>query len=126
MTAPASLAPMPDAAGFFGPYGGQLVPPHLKQAMDDINAAYAQITQREDFQQELAQLFADYVGRPSPIFHAKRLSAQLICCMICSRPSRLSLVAKRTLMPSCCSAWKKRLAASIFMRSRSGMSPYWS
>ena len=53
MTAPASLAPMPDAAGFFGPYGGQLVPPHLKQAMDDINAAYAQITQREDFQQEL-------------------------------------------------------------------------
>ena len=77
MTAPASLAPMPDAAGFFGPYGGQLVPPHLKQAMDDINTAYAQITQREDFQQELAQLFADYVGRPSPIFHAKRLSAQL-------------------------------------------------
>ena len=77
MTAPASLAPMPDAAGFFFFFCGQLVPPHLKQAMDDINAAYAQITQREDFQQELAQLFADYVGRPSPIFHAKRLSAQL-------------------------------------------------
>ena len=68
---------MPDTAGFFGPYGGQLVPPHLKQAMDDINAAYAEITQRQDFQDELAQLFADYVGRPSPIFHAKRLSAQL-------------------------------------------------
>jgi tryptophan synthase beta chain len=68
---------MPDDHGFFGPYGGQLVPPHLKQAMDDINVAYAQITQRQDFQQELAELFADYVGRPSPIFHAKRLSAQL-------------------------------------------------
>jgi tryptophan synthase beta chain len=68
---------MPDAQGFFGPYGGQLVPPHLKQAMDDINQAYAQITQRQDFQDELASLFADYVGRPSPIFHAKRLSAQL-------------------------------------------------
>jgi len=68
---------MPDDQGFFGPYGGQLVPPHLKQAMDDINVAYAQITQRQDFQQELAELFADYVGRPSPIFHAKRLSAQL-------------------------------------------------
>ena len=68
---------MPDAAGFFGPYGGQLVPPHLKQAMDDINAAYAEITQRQDFQDELAQLFADYVGRPSPIFHAKRLSGLL-------------------------------------------------
>ena len=68
---------MPDATGFFGPYGGQLVPPHLKQAMDDINAAYAEITQRQDFQDELAQLFADYVGRPSPIFHARRLSAEL-------------------------------------------------
>ncbi len=68
---------MPDANGFFGPYGGQLVPPHLKQAMDDILVAYEQISQREDFQQELASLFADYVGRPSPIFHAKRLSDQL-------------------------------------------------
>ena len=77
MTASTDFAPMPDTAGFFGPYGGQLVPPHLKQAMDDINAAYAEITQRQDFQDELAQLFADYVGRPSPIFHAKRLSAQL-------------------------------------------------
>ena len=77
MNALPSFAPMPDDQGFFGPYGGQLVPPHLKQAMDDINVAYAQITQRQDFQDELASLFADYVGRPSPIFHAKRLSAQL-------------------------------------------------
>lgn len=71
------LAAMPDAQGYFGPYGGQLVPPHLKQAMDDIALAYEEIVQRQDFQDELAQLFADYVGRPSPIFHAKRLSAQL-------------------------------------------------
>ena len=49
MTASTDFAPMPDTAGFFGPYGGQLVPPHLKQAMDDINAAYAEITQRQDF-----------------------------------------------------------------------------
>ena len=77
MNAPASFASMPDAQGFFGPYGGQLVPPHLKEAMDAINAAYAEITQRQDFQGELAQLFADYVGRPSPIFHARRLSQQL-------------------------------------------------
>ncbi|HQQ71133.1 MAG TPA: tryptophan synthase subunit beta [Alicycliphilus sp.] len=77
MTTSTTFAPMPDTHGFFGPYGGQLVPPHLKQAMDDINAAYAEITQRQDFQDELAQLFADYVGRPSPIFHARRLSDQL-------------------------------------------------
>ena len=70
-------AAMPDADGLFGPYGGQLVPPHLKKAMDDIAVAYDTIVQRKDFQDELAQLFADYVGRPSPIFHAKRLSDQL-------------------------------------------------
>ena len=68
---------MPDAQGFFGPYGGQLVPPELKKCMDEIAAAYEEIVQRKDFQDELASLFADYVGRPSPIFHAKRLSDQL-------------------------------------------------
>jgi len=73
MTRQLDASLMPDANGFFGPYGGQLVPPHLKQAMDDIAAAYDKIAQRQDFQDELAQLFADYVGRPSPIFHARRL-----------------------------------------------------
>ena len=68
---------LPDARGYFGPYGGQLVPPVLKQAMDDIDAAYETIRQRADFQEELAALQADYVGRPSPIFHARRLSKQL-------------------------------------------------
>ncbi|MDX9843585.1 MAG: tryptophan synthase subunit beta [Aquabacterium sp.] len=77
MSTPTSFAPMPNAEGYFGPYGGQLVPPHLKQAMDDINVAYEEIRQRADFQEELASLFADYVGRPSPIFHARRLSEQL-------------------------------------------------
>jgi len=68
---------LPDAKGYFGPYGGQLVPPVLKQVMDDIDAAYETIRQRADFQEELAALLADYVGRPSPIFHARRLSKQL-------------------------------------------------
>ncbi|MCY1273767.1 Tryptophan synthase beta chain [compost metagenome] len=77
MSATTHFGPMPDANGYFGPYGGQLVPPELKQAMDDIDAAYQEIRQRADFQQELASLFADYVGRPSPIFHARRLSEQL-------------------------------------------------
>ena len=76
-TYPTTFEEMPNAEGFFGPYGGQLVPPNLKKAMDDISAAYAEITQREDFKTELAYLLNHYVGRPSPIFHAKRLSAKL-------------------------------------------------
>ena len=72
-----TFAAMPDAQGFFGPYGGQFVPDHLKAIMDDINASYEEICAYPEFQAELASLFADYVGRPSPIFHAKRLSEQL-------------------------------------------------
>ncbi|MCK9515177.1 MAG: tryptophan synthase subunit beta [Ottowia sp.] len=69
--------PMPDENGFFGEYGGQLVPPHLKAAMDGIATAYAEIRERPDFKEKLSGLLADYVGRPSPIFYARRLSRQL-------------------------------------------------
>jgi tryptophan synthase beta chain len=71
------FANLPDARGYFGRFGGQLIPPELKAVMDEIDAAYEEIRLREDFQQELAELFADYVGRPSPIFHARRLSEKL-------------------------------------------------
>ena len=68
---------LPNEEGFFGNYGGQFIPPDLKQAMDDINIAYQEIRQTAEFQDELKELFAHYVGRPSPLFHAKRLSEKL-------------------------------------------------
>jgi tryptophan synthase beta chain len=68
---------LPNEEGFFGNYGGQFIPPDLKQAMDDINIAYQEIRQTAEFQNELKELFAHYVGRPSPLFHAKRLSEKL-------------------------------------------------
>jgi tryptophan synthase beta chain len=68
---------MPDANGYFGEYGGQLIPPELKQVMDEIDQAYEEIRRKPEFQQELADLFTDYVGRPSPIFYARRLSEKL-------------------------------------------------
>lgn len=71
------FAPMPDKDGFFGNYGGQIIPPELKQVMDEIDQAYEEIRHTEAFQNELMQLFQDYVGRPSPIYHAKRLSEKL-------------------------------------------------
>ena len=77
MNTTSNSAPMHDDQGFFGPYGDHLVTPHLKQAMDDINPVYAQIAQRQNFQGELVELFANYVRRPSPIFHTKRRSALL-------------------------------------------------
>jgi tryptophan synthase beta chain len=71
------FAPMPDQQGYFGEYGGQLIPPELKQIMDDINDAYDQVSQTEAFIQELSSLNVDYVGRPSPIYYARRLSEKL-------------------------------------------------
>ncbi len=68
------FSPMPDDKGYFGEYGGQVIPPELKQIMDDINDAYEQVVQTESFQQELAELNADYTGRPSPIYFARRLT----------------------------------------------------
>ena len=68
---------LPNEDGFFGSYGGQFIPPDLKQAMDDINVAYEEIRKTPEFQNELNDLFAHYVGRPSPLFHAKRLSEKL-------------------------------------------------
>ncbi len=68
------FAAMPDDKGYFGEYGGQVIPPELKQIMDDINDAYDQVSQTEAFQQELAALNADYTGRPSPIYFASRLT----------------------------------------------------
>lgn len=71
------FAPMPDTDGFFGNYGGQLLPPELIKVMNDINQAYEEICKTEAFQTELMQLNQDYVGRPSPIYHARRLSEKL-------------------------------------------------
>ncbi|MCW9048785.1 MAG: tryptophan synthase subunit beta [Deltaproteobacteria bacterium] len=65
---------MPDKDGFFGEYGGQIIPPELKAIMDDINDSYEKVSQTEAFQTELQSLYADYVGRPSPIYFARRLT----------------------------------------------------
>ncbi len=58
----------------FGPYGGRYVPETLIPALDELSAAYAQARDDRSFQAELDGLLADYAGRPTPVFHARRLS----------------------------------------------------
>ncbi|MFK8068563.1 MAG: tryptophan synthase subunit beta [Gammaproteobacteria bacterium] len=65
---------MPDEQGYFGEFGGQIIPPELKAIMDQINDAYDEIRQTDAFQNELLELYQNYVGRPSPIFKTRRLS----------------------------------------------------
>ncbi|MFU8838764.1 MAG: tryptophan synthase subunit beta [Thiohalomonadaceae bacterium] len=68
--------PMPDAKGYFGEYGGRFVPPQLESILDEITAAYLAIREEPSFLDELSRLYRHYVGRPSPVFHARNLSAK--------------------------------------------------
>ncbi len=65
---------MPDEKGYFGEYGGQILPPPMIEIMNQINDAYDEVTQTKAFQDELNELYANYVGRPSPIYFARRLT----------------------------------------------------
>jgi len=66
--------PLPDEKGYFGEYGGAFIPPQLQSIMDEITVSYNEIRKDPEFLEELASLYQHFVGRPSPIFHAKHLS----------------------------------------------------
>jgi tryptophan synthase beta chain len=65
----------PDALGRFGKFGGKYVPETLMPALTELEAAFYQYKQDPTFQAELAGLLRDYVGRPSPLYFAERLTA---------------------------------------------------
>jgi tryptophan synthase beta chain len=67
----------PDAGGHFGPYGGRYVPETLMAPLEELERAYYEARQDPAFQSELADLLANYAGRPTPLYEAKRLSEQL-------------------------------------------------
>ncbi|MBL1141145.1 MAG: tryptophan synthase subunit beta [Proteobacteria bacterium] len=71
------ISALPNDEGYFGEYGGQIIPPELKKVMDEICDAYLKIKDTDEFQDELHDLYQHYVGRPSPIFYAKRLSKKI-------------------------------------------------
>ncbi|MEN9782668.1 MAG: hypothetical protein RJA24_11 [Pseudomonadota bacterium] len=65
---------LPDAKGHFGPYGGVFVSETLISALEDLKAAYARFKDDPTFKAEFAYELKHYVGRPSPIYHARRWS----------------------------------------------------
>src|SRR5438105_4587269 len=67
---------LPDARGHFGPYGGVFVAETLRAALDELTVAYSRYREDAEFQAELAWELEHYVGRPSPIYHARRLTEQ--------------------------------------------------
>lgn len=69
-----SPAARPDALGRFGQFGGKYVPETLMPALSELEAAFYEYRDQSEFQQELTELLRDYVGRPSPLYFAERLT----------------------------------------------------
>ncbi|MFN9153346.1 MAG: tryptophan synthase subunit beta [bacterium] len=65
---------LPDERGHFGPYGGVFVAETLMHALDELNECYLKYRNDPEFMAELARELKHYVGRPSPIYHARRWS----------------------------------------------------
>lgn len=74
---PVGPAPLegPDAGGKFGDFGGRFVPETLVCALEQLTEQYARVRQDDSFWKELAGLMADYAGRPTPLYEARRLRA---------------------------------------------------
>lgn len=68
-----------DENGFYGNYGGAYIPEILYKTVKDLEAAYKPILDSEEFKQEYHALLKDYVGRPSPLYYAKRMSEKYGC-----------------------------------------------
>ena len=71
------ITSVPDAHGHFGPYGGRFVPETLMTALLDLEREYQTASQDPAFQQELDYLLREFVGRPTPLYLAERLTEEL-------------------------------------------------
>jgi tryptophan synthase beta chain len=71
------MTTLPDALGHFGPYGGRYVPETLMVALDELTAAYHAARDDETFRLELNDLLRNYVGRPTALYFAERLTQRL-------------------------------------------------
>ncbi len=68
---------LPDKHGRFGPYGGRFVPETLMPALLELEQAYVKASRDRAFRTELETYFSDYVGRPTPLYLAERLTKRL-------------------------------------------------
>jgi len=68
-----------DENGFYGTFGGAYIPEILYKTVEDLRQAYLPIIESKEFQQEYHALLRDYVGRPSPLYYARRMSERYGC-----------------------------------------------
>src|SRR4030043_713597 len=68
---------LPDKQGHFGPYGGKFVPETLMPALSELESAYAQACADPAFWNQFLSLCRNYAGRPTPLYHARKMSDKL-------------------------------------------------
>jgi tryptophan synthase beta chain len=68
-----------DKNGYYGEFGGAYIPEILHRCVTELQNTYLQVIEGEEFKKEFDQLLQDYVGRPSPLYLAQRLSAKYGC-----------------------------------------------
>ena len=68
-----------DENGYYGEFGGAYVPEILHQCVENLQKKYLEVLESDSFKNEFNQLLRDYVGRPSPLYQAKRLSEMYGC-----------------------------------------------
>lgn len=68
-----------DQNGYYGQFGGAYIPEILHRCVTELQSTYLKVIESEEFKSEFHQLLRDYVGRPSPLYHAKRLSSVYGC-----------------------------------------------
>jgi tryptophan synthase beta chain len=72
-----STTELPDARGYFGPFGGMYVPETLYAPLKEVERGFREAMRSGEFRKELSEYLSSYAGRPTPLFEAKRFSAQL-------------------------------------------------
>jgi tryptophan synthase beta chain len=85
--------------GFYGEYGGAFIPEMLYPNVQELQASYLKVLQSEDFKEELDHLLHDYVGRPTPLYFAKRLSEQYKAKIYLKREDLCHTGAHKITMP---------------------------
>ena len=74
LATPSPLAAVPDQRGRYGDFGGRFIPETLMSALCQLDEEYQSARRDAEFQQQLTALLRDFVGRPSPLYFARRLT----------------------------------------------------
>ena len=89
--------------GYYGEFGGAYIPEILHRCVEELKNAYSKVLESEGFKKEFHQLLHDYVGRPSPLYLANRLSEQYGCKIYLKRED---LKHTKSTMPSARCYWQ--------------------